>query len=86
MCDQIEAIHERGAELVIIGNGAANFAAAFREDFAIDGPLLIDPGLRAYRAAGLRRGRVESLSPHPTSKRADRRVARCEKFDLLILL
>jgi len=63
LCDQIEAIRERGAELVIVGNGAANFAAAFREDFAIDGPLLIDPELRAYRAAGLRRGRVELLSP-----------------------
>ena len=26
-------------------------------------PLLVDPELRAYRAAGLRRGRVEALSP-----------------------
>ncbi len=48
---------------MIVGNGAANFAAAFREDFGLDGPLLVDPDLRAYRAAGLRRGRVELLSP-----------------------
>jgi NAD(P)-dependent dehydrogenase (short-subunit alcohol dehydrogenase family) len=61
--DQIDEIRSRGAELVIIGNGAPNFAAAFREDFQLDCPLLVDPELRAYRAAGLRRGRVELLSP-----------------------
>ena len=56
-------IRARGAELVIVGNGAPNFAEAFREDFGLDCPLLVDPELRAYRAAGLRRGRVELLSP-----------------------
>jgi NAD(P)-dependent dehydrogenase (short-subunit alcohol dehydrogenase family) len=56
-------IRERGAELVIVGNGASSFAKAFREDFELDGPLLVDPELRSYRAAGLRRGRVEALSP-----------------------
>ncbi len=63
MRDQVDAIRARGAELAIVGNGAANFAAAFREDFDLDGPLLVDPELRAYRAAGLRRGQVELLSP-----------------------
>ena len=63
MCDEISSIRARGAELVIVGNGAPNFAAAFREDFELDCPLLVDPELRAYRAAGLRRGRVELLSP-----------------------
>jgi len=60
-----DEIRARGAELVIVGNGAASFAAAFREDLDLgpDGPLLVDPELRAYRAAGLRRGRVEVLSP-----------------------
>jgi dehydrogenase/reductase SDR family protein 12 len=61
--DRIDDIRARGAELVIVGNGAPHFAAAFREDFGLDGPLLVDPELRAYRAAGLRRGRVELLSP-----------------------
>ncbi len=56
-------IRARGAELVIVGNGAAHFAKAFREDFSLTGPLLLDPELRAYRAARLRRGRVELLSP-----------------------
>ncbi|MGH0032928.1 MAG: SDR family NAD(P)-dependent oxidoreductase, partial [Myxococcota bacterium] len=63
MRDRIGDIRRRGAELVIVGNGAPHFAAAFREDFDLDGPLLVDPELRAYRAAGLRRGRVELLSP-----------------------
>lgn len=63
MRDGVDEIRKAGAELVIVGNGAAGFAQAFREDFAIDGPLLVDPELRAYRAAGLRRGRVELLSP-----------------------
>ena len=63
MRDRIDEIRARGAELVIVGNGAQNFAAAFREDYQLDCPLLVDPELRAYRAAGLRRGRVELLSP-----------------------
>lgn len=63
MRGEVEAIRARGAELAIVGNGAAHFAAAFREEFGLDGPLLVDPELRAYRAAGLRRGRVELLSP-----------------------
>jgi NAD(P)-dependent dehydrogenase (short-subunit alcohol dehydrogenase family) len=61
--DQIDEIRTRGAELVIVGNGAPSFAAAFHEDFELDCPLLVDPDLHAYRAAGLRRGRVEVLSP-----------------------
>jgi NAD(P)-dependent dehydrogenase (short-subunit alcohol dehydrogenase family) len=61
--DRLGEIRARGAELVIVGNGAESFAKAFREDFSLDGPLLVDPELRAYRAAGLRRGRVEVLSP-----------------------
>ena len=63
MRDRIGDIRARGAELVIVGNGAPHFAAAFREDLGLDCPLLVDPELRAYRAAGLRRGRVEILSP-----------------------
>ncbi len=63
MRDRIDEIRARGAELALVGNGAENFAAAFREEFDLDGPLLVDPELRAYRAAGLRRGRVEALSP-----------------------
>lgn len=63
MRDRIDDVRARDAELVIVGNGARGFAEAFREDFSLDCPLLVDPELRAYRAAGLRRGRVELLSP-----------------------
>jgi NAD(P)-dependent dehydrogenase (short-subunit alcohol dehydrogenase family) len=61
--DRIGAMRARGAEVAIVGNGARHFARAFREDFGLDCPVLVDPELRAYRAAGLRRGRVELLSP-----------------------
>jgi len=61
--DRIGEIRSRGAELAIVGNGAQHFAAAFREDQKLDCPILIDTELCAYRAAGLRRGRVELLSP-----------------------
>jgi NAD(P)-dependent dehydrogenase (short-subunit alcohol dehydrogenase family) len=61
--DRIDAIRVRGAELIVVGNGSLEFAEAFREDYALDCPLLVDPDLFAYRAAGLRRGRVELLSP-----------------------
>jgi NAD(P)-dependent dehydrogenase (short-subunit alcohol dehydrogenase family) len=60
---RLDEIRKQGAELVIVGNGSPQFAAAFREDYALDCPILVDPDLRAYRAAGLRRGRVELLSP-----------------------
>ena len=49
--------------MVFIGNGNRFFAEAFREDFQLEGTILIDPELRAYRAAGLRRGRTEIASP-----------------------
>ncbi len=63
MRDEIESIREHCAELVIVGNGNRGFAEQFRSDMELDGPLFVDPELRAYRAAGLRRGRVELLSP-----------------------
>jgi len=68
----------RGINVVIIGNGNAVFAEAFREEFEIEGTLLVDPELAAYRAAGLRRGRVELASPRLLSNafRAYREGAR----------
>jgi dehydrogenase/reductase SDR family protein 12 len=54
---------DRGVEVVIVGNGDRSFAQAFREEFEIEGHLLVDPDLHAYRAAELRRGRREMTSP-----------------------
>jgi NAD(P)-dependent dehydrogenase (short-subunit alcohol dehydrogenase family) len=61
--DYLPEIRRQGAELVIVGNGSRYFASTFREELGLDCPLLVDPELQAYRAAGLRRGRVEILSP-----------------------
>jgi NAD(P)-dependent dehydrogenase (short-subunit alcohol dehydrogenase family) len=64
--DHLDEVRDGGADLIIVGNGSARFAAAFRQEFHLDVPgvvLLTDPDLVAYRAAGMRRGRVELLSP-----------------------
>ncbi|MBM4383575.1 MAG: SDR family NAD(P)-dependent oxidoreductase [Deltaproteobacteria bacterium] len=65
MRDKLPEIRAAGGDLAIIGNGTAEFARAFREDIGLpdDVVLLVDPGLRSYRAAGMRRGRSELLSP-----------------------
>lgn len=54
--------------VVVIGNGNASFAEAFREDFDLSAPVLVDPELAAYRAAGLRRGRREIASPNASTR------------------
>lgn len=63
MRDTLPQIRRLGAELVVIGNGTRFFAEGFRDEMRVDWPLLVDPELSAYRAAGMRRGRVEILSP-----------------------
>ena len=63
MRGSIKRWQEEGVNVVIIGNGNAGFAEAFRADFQLDATLLVDPDLAAYRAAGLRRGRLEIASP-----------------------
>jgi peroxiredoxin len=61
--DSINRWQEEGVNVVIIGNGNTDFAEAFRAEFQLDATLLVDPELAAYRAAGLRRGRLEVASP-----------------------
>lgn len=63
MRGEIEAIRAAGAELVVVGNGKPYHAKAFREEQAVDFPLVTDPDLVAYAAAGLRRGRWRTLGP-----------------------
>jgi hypothetical protein len=48
-------VHQRGARLLAIGSGKPAQAKAFAEERELDFDLYTDPGLRAYRAAGLRR-------------------------------
>jgi hypothetical protein len=47
---------------VVIGNGTADHAAAFREEHDLPFELWVDPDMRAYRAAGLRRGLTAALN------------------------
>jgi dehydrogenase/reductase SDR family protein 12 len=63
--DRLPELRAAGARVAVIGNGTAAFAQAFREDLALpdDLALLVDPELRSYRAAGMRRGRSELFSP-----------------------
>jgi NAD(P)-dependent dehydrogenase (short-subunit alcohol dehydrogenase family) len=62
---RLPEIRAAGASLAIVGNGSTTFARAFREDLGLepDVVLLVDPELRSYRAAGMRRGYSELLSP-----------------------
>lgn len=57
----IPEIRKRGAELVVVGNGKAFFARAFRDEMQLEAPILLDPDLVAYQAAGLRRGMGASM-------------------------
>ena len=63
MRDSIRNWQGRGINIVMVGNGNRYFAEAFREEFELAATLLLDTDLEAYRAAGLRRGLVETLSP-----------------------
>lgn len=59
----IDAIHAAGAEVHVIGNGAPNFIAGFREETGWRGPVYTDPSLAAYKAAQLERGVGKTLDP-----------------------
>jgi NAD(P)-dependent dehydrogenase (short-subunit alcohol dehydrogenase family) len=61
--DHISFWRNEDVDVVMIGNGNRDFAEDFRQEFEIDGHLLVDSDLHAYRAAGLRRGRRELASP-----------------------
>ena len=63
MRDTVGEIRKLGAELVVIGNGKPTQAADFRTQEKLDFPLLVDPEMSAYRAAGLRRGVLSALGP-----------------------
>ena len=63
MCGELKTIRKLGAELVIVGNGRPEHAVDFRESHRIECPLLVDPDMKAYAAAGLKRGLASSLSP-----------------------
>ena len=59
----IDAIHAAGAELIVIGSGAPNFIAGFRDETSWRGAIYTDPTLAVYRAAQLERGVTNTLDP-----------------------
>jgi peroxiredoxin len=60
---ELERIHRLGAEVVVVGNGAPNFIAGFRETTGFTGPIYTDPSRATYRAASLKRGWTTFLHP-----------------------
>jgi hypothetical protein len=51
------------ADVVVIGNGSPSFIDGFRETTGWRGPVLTDPSLATYKAAGLKRGVLRTLDP-----------------------
>ena len=64
--DAQSEIEKRGAQLVVIGASQPNTMAEFRESVGYHGPLVVDPSLDAFRAAGM----VAGAAPMPASARA----------------
>ena len=60
MRDHADEIRGLGASLAAIGTGKPYWARAFRDETGIGFPLLVDPELAAFRAAGLERATVLS--------------------------
>ncbi|MEM9596922.1 MAG: AhpC/TSA family protein [Acidobacteriota bacterium] len=56
-------VQDRGAALLAVGNGSPKQAARFQKERKLEFPLLTDPKLAAYRAAGLRRDLGSTLNP-----------------------
>lgn len=63
MRGSLDTIRGKGVDLVVVGNGQPFHALAFRDEFKLDFPVLVDPELVAYHAAGLKRGVASTLGP-----------------------
>jgi peroxiredoxin len=61
--DALDGIRAAGAELVVVGSGRPEHARDFRDERQLRFPLLVDPGLESFRAAGLRRGVLSTVGP-----------------------
>jgi hypothetical protein len=57
------AIHAKGAELVVVGNGNRHSARAFKEETGLETPLYVDTARASYRALGMRRSPARFLWP-----------------------
>lgn len=75
MRDASRRFEERGARVVLIGNGTPAQAAEFRREMALGLPLFVDPDRRSHSLLGLRRGILSTFGPSllPRILRARRR-------------
>jgi hypothetical protein len=64
----IDKLRAAGADLYIIGNGAPNFIAGFRDTTKYDGPIYTDPSLATFKAAELKRGVTRTFDPRALGK------------------
>ena len=70
MRDEIEKIHEAGAELVVVGSGTPEQAGWFAEDARLTAPIFTDPTLEVHRGLALRRGVAGILDPRALARAA----------------
>ncbi len=64
MRDAKDELESRGAKVVVVGNGQPHHARMFAEDENVPFTLWVDPEMKAYAAAGLRRGVRAVFSRH----------------------
>lgn len=64
MRPHLEELKKDGAQVAFIGSGAPRFARAFRDEFKLEGALVLsDVPLESYKGAGFRRGALSTFSP-----------------------
>ena len=59
---ELPAIKKKGASLVFIGNGNAQFAKGFKDDFHIEVPIYTDSRRKTYEALGFSRSAFAFVS------------------------
>ena len=58
---EVGSIHDRGAELVLVGNGSRHHAQGFKQALGLTCPLYVDTKLDTYRALEMKRGLFATL-------------------------
>ena len=60
---ELDTIHDKQAELFVIGNGSPSFIEGFRDQTGWTGAVYTDPSLAVYKVAQLKRGMASTLDP-----------------------
>ena len=60
---RVPEIEGRGGRLVLVAPSKSEHIASFRESTGYKGALFVDPALRAFKTAGLVRGRASTYHP-----------------------